>query len=170
MTFIAFWVILFSGRYPEGMFNFVRDYQATSFRLIANFPLLFCDRWAPQDSFTNPHPLRYEADHPESLSRSLLLLKLALFIFGGVSTVYSLVYVYLFFLSIPAWFVILGTGKYPRGLFMHMVGVFEWVARITAWDYLMRDDFSLFGTTQAVKVTVVIAVIVSSVLGLLNFL
>jgi len=63
VTFVAFWVILVTGRYPEGMFNFVKGYMAWSFKIYAYFPLLICDHWFPDAM----HPLKYEADHPKSL-------------------------------------------------------------------------------------------------------
>ena len=41
---------------------------------------------------------------------------------------------------IIAWFAILFTGSYPRGLFDLVVGVFRWDLRVAAYAYLLTTD------------------------------
>ncbi len=56
-------------------------------------------------------------------------------------------YIVLFFLGIAAivsiviaWFVILFTGRYPKGLFDFVVGVFRWCLRVAAYAFLLTTD------------------------------
>jgi hypothetical protein len=56
-------------------------------------------------------------------------------------------YIVLFFLSIGAvfavivaWFAILFTGRYPRGLFDYVVGVGRWCLRVQAYAFLLVTD------------------------------
>jgi hypothetical protein len=56
-------------------------------------------------------------------------------------------YVVLFFLSIGAvfatviaWFAILITGRYPKGLFDYVVGVNRWGLRVSAYAFLLITD------------------------------
>ena len=56
-------------------------------------------------------------------------------------------YIVLFFLGIAAiavvimtWFVILFTGRYPKGFFDYMVGFFRWSLRVAAYAFLLTTD------------------------------
>ena len=67
------------------------------------------------------------------------------------------------------WFAILVRGHYPRSLFSWFVGVFQWTIRVSAWESLLRDEFSLFGTTTKVRVFVVIGLLLIGVGSISNF-
>ena len=45
-----------------------------------------------------------------------------------------------FFAIVIAWFAILITGRYPKGLFNYVVGVFRWSIRVSAYMYLLVTD------------------------------
>jgi uncharacterized membrane protein len=45
-----------------------------------------------------------------------------------------------FFAVIIAWFAILFTGRYPRGLFDYVVGVSRWALRVEAYAMLLVTD------------------------------
>jgi hypothetical protein len=42
--------------------------------------------------------------------------------------------------AIVAWFAILFTGRFPRGLFDYMVGVGRWENRVVAYAFIMTTD------------------------------
>ena len=157
--FLAFWVILFTGRFPVGLFDFVRGFVQYEYRVLAYFPLLLTNHWAPDDV----HPLRIEIDYPdEPYSRLVLLfLKLPSFLLSVVSNLAGFSLFIMFLLSIPAWWLILITGRYPATWFALTPGMLEWNCRVTVWQNLMRDDASLFGTTTPVKVLVGIGLVFS---------
>jgi Domain of unknown function (DUF4389) len=60
-------------------------------------------------------------------------------------------YIVLFFLvlgvlvaKIIAFFAVLFTGRYPRGIFDFVLGVLRWSWRVTAYVYLLRDEYPPF--------------------------
>jgi len=42
--------------------------------------------------------------------------------------------------AIIAWFAILFTGRFPRGLFDYMVGVGRWTDRVSAYAFMLTTD------------------------------
>jgi hypothetical protein len=90
------------------------------------------------------YPVTFDVDYPERLSRWLIFVKwLLAFPHFIVLMLYGIAY---YVTLIIAWFAILFTGRYPRGLFDFAVGLFRWSARVTAYAYLMRDEYPPFGT------------------------
>jgi len=52
-------------------------------------------------------------------------------VFLGIAAIVSIVI---------AWFAILFTGRYPKGLFDFVVGVFRWCLRVAAYAFLLTTD------------------------------
>jgi len=166
VIFISFWAILFTGRYPRECFDFVKGFLEFYYRVIAYFPLLLTNHWRPDSS----HPLRVEIDYPASCSQSVLLfLKVPSFLLGIVSTLAEFVTLVLIVLAIPVWILILVTGRYPANWLPATWSMLQWSCRVTAWQYLLRDDVNLFGTTTPVKTIVGIGLVLSLIFGIANW-
>ena len=135
---IAFWIILFTGKMPKGMFDFVVGFYRWNMRVTAYLSYM-TDKYP---KFTTKvyegDPIVYELEYPESLSRGKLLLK----VFFGVIYVMIPHYVCLMFvgmwagiLGFIAWWVILFTGKYPENWFHFVEGYYRWSARVGLYFY-----------------------------------
>ena len=93
---------------------------------------------APAQSY----PVTYDIQYPQELSRWLIFVKwllaiphlIILYALGIASALVTFV----------AFFAILFTKQYPRGLFDFVVNVNRWSANITAYTFLMRDEYPPF--------------------------
>ena len=137
MTFGPLLMILFRQKYPRWWF----DWNLELLRFIQRvsvYGALMDDRYPSTDEQQSVHlDIRYP-DVPRDLNRWMPLVKWFLAIPH---------YVILFFLGIGAiiavivaWFAILFTGRYPRGLFDYVEGVMRWGNRVTAYAVLLVTD------------------------------
>jgi hypothetical protein len=130
-------MILFRQKYPRWWFDWNRELLRFSNRVGA-YLLLLDDRYPSTDE---QQYVRLDFDYPDvlrDLNRWLPLVKWFLAIPH---------YVVLFFLDIGvlvvvivAWFAILITGRYPRGMFDFIVGVMRWTNRVGAYAFLLITD------------------------------
>lgn len=138
---IAFFAILFTRRFPRGLFDFMVSVTRWNANVGAYIGLLR-DEYPPFDLAPGKYPVTYEVAYPEILSRWLPLVKwflliphyLILLILGMASVIVAVV----------AWFAILFTAQFPRGLFDFQVGVTRWSYRVVAYLYLLRDEYPPF--------------------------
>jgi hypothetical protein len=79
------------------------------------------------------YPVRLEGDPTEPLSRWLWLVKWLLLIPHFICLIF--LWLTLVLAAIAAFFVLLFTGRYPRGLFDWNVGVLRWTWRVSFYGY-----------------------------------
>src|SRR5712692_1296034 len=130
-------MIVFRQKYPRWWFDWNLELLRFSNRIGA-FLALMGDRYPSTDehqavSLDFPYP-----DAKQELNRWLPLIKWLLAIPH---------YILLVFLSIAAvaaviiaWFAILFTGRYPRGLFDFVLGVLRWGNRVAAYAFVLVTD------------------------------
>jgi hypothetical protein len=142
MIVIAWFAILFTGRYPQGLFNFVVGVYRWNANVSA-YTSLLRDEYPPFTMEAGHYPVTFEVDYPERLSRWLIFVKWLLAIPNViVLMVLGLAY---YVTLIIAWFAILFTGRYPSGLFGFGVGVQRWSLRVSAYAvYLFTDKYPPF--------------------------
>ncbi len=133
----ALLMILFRKKYPRWWFDWNVGLTQFSFR-IAAYATLLRDEYPSTDEEQAVHiEIRYP-DVEQELNRWLPLVKWFLAIPHYIVLVFlgtaALVCV------IIAWFAILFTGTYPRGLFNFVVGVHRWSLRVSAYAFLLSTD------------------------------
>jgi len=144
VTFIAFFAILFTKKYPEGLFKFsvgVRRWNAN----VNAYVGLLRDEYPPFSMDAGQYAVAYEVDYPAELSRWLIFVKWLLIIPNLI--VFLLFAIVAALLTIVAWFAILFTGKFPRGLFDFVVGVARWSERANGYTGLFTDKYPPFSTS-----------------------
>ena len=130
-------MILFRQRYPRWWFDFALQFHRFSARVGA-YAALLSDRYP---STVDEQSVHLDIDYPDAehdLNRWLPLVKWLLVIPHLI--VLFFLFIGAFFAVVIAWFAILFTGRYPRGLFNYVVGVGRWALRVTAYATLLVTD------------------------------
>lgn len=130
-------MILFRKKYPRWWFDWNLELTRFSSR-VTLYAALLDDRYPSTDEQQSLHlDLRYP-DVPTELNRWLPLVKWLL----AIPHYFLLVFLSLaaVFCVVIAWFAIVFTGRYPRGLFDFVVGVGRWTLRVAAYAFLLTTD------------------------------
>lgn len=129
-------MLLFRQKYPRWWFDFWVELARFSARVSA-YLFLLTDRYPSTDEEQSVH---LEADYPDAaaLNRWLPLVKWLLAIPHYI--VLAFLGLAVLVVTIIAWFAILFTGTYPRGLFDFVVGVGRWWARVWGYAFLLVTD------------------------------
>ncbi len=137
---IAGFAILFTGRYPRGLFDFAVGLLRWNLRVNV-YTNLMRDEYPPF-SATGDYPARLEIEYPEQLSRWKIFVKwflaiphmIILYGFGMLASAITFV----------AFFVILFTARYPKALFDLVAGYYRWNNRVYAYVLLLTDEYPPF--------------------------
>jgi hypothetical protein len=166
LTVVAFFAILFTGRYPRGIFDFNVGVLRWSWRVgFYSFSALATDRYPPFTLGEVPdYPAQLAVEYPQRpLSRGLVLVKwwllalphyLVVSVFAGGawagwgaandSWTWSSGGGLIDLLVLIAAVVLLFTGRYPRQIFDFVMGMNRWVLRVVAYAALMTDAYPPF--------------------------
>jgi small-conductance mechanosensitive channel len=144
---IAWLALLFTGSWPEGMYNFVSGWSRFSVRLMAYY-LLLTDEYPPFDGGEHPeYPIRLQiAPAKESYSRAKVffryLLAIPIMIVNYVMTLWLLI------LAIAMWFAAVFTGRTGEGLTGATRMPMAYYARANAYLLLLTEDWPPFDPGQ----------------------
>jgi hypothetical protein len=141
ITFVAFFAILFTRKYPDGLFKFAVGIERWRYNVVA-YLLLLRDEYPPFSLDAGNYPLAFDISHPAELSRWLIFIKWLLVIPNMI--VWLVLAIGMYVTTIAAWFAILFTGSYPQSLFKFAAGVLRWGARASAYANLMTDRYPPF--------------------------
>ena len=168
VSVIAFFAILFTGRYPRWLFEFNVGVLRWSWRVgFYSYSALATDQYPPFTLADVPdYPARLDVAYPDHLSRGLVLVKWWLLaipqylvvavLAGGGAAVWSgggkeswaasggLIGV----LVLIAGVALLVTGRYIASLFDLVIGLNRWVYRVMAYTSLMTDTYPPFRLDQ----------------------
>jgi hypothetical protein len=163
VSVIAFFAILFTERYPRGLFDFNVGVLRWWWRVgFYTFDANATDRYPPFALGETDYPATFTVEYPERLSRGLVLVKwwllaiphyvlVGMFVGSGtgfgwdkgneaVSYAGGLVFVLVLFAVIALLF----TGRYPRGIFDFVLGLNRWTFRVVVYAALMTDRYPPF--------------------------
>ncbi len=162
-TIIAFFAILFTGRYPRSLFDYTVGVVRWTWRVaFYATSAIGTDRYPPFTLRSADYPADFDVAYPPRLSRGLVLVKwwllaiphyLIIAVIGGglqgpfVGTLGSALGGFgslVFVLVVIAGFSLLFTRRYPPGIFDLVMGLNRWVFRVHAYVALMTDVYPPF--------------------------
>jgi hypothetical protein len=169
LSVVAFFAILFTGRYPHSIFEFNVGVLRWSWRVAYYaYGALGTDRYPPFTLHDVPdYPTHLDVEYPQHLSRGLVLVKwwllaiphyivVGLFLGGAgyvvtggaddESAAWGTGLIGL--LVLIAGVILLFTGRYPERLFDLILGLNRWVLRVAGYAGLMTDKYPPFSLDQ----------------------
>jgi hypothetical protein len=146
LGFIAWWAVLFTGKYPRGFFDFQVNLMRWSTRLNARL-LNLADGYPAFGQSALDEKIVFNVTYPENLSRGLLVLRLffaTLYVYipHGFCLFFRMIAVYV--VMFIAWWAVLFTGEYPKGMHNFVVGTLRWAARVNLYMSFMSDRYPPF--------------------------
>ena len=149
LSFISFWIILFTGRYPQSFFEYqvgLIQWQirvrARQYNLTDGYPAFGID--------SREEAITVEIPYPESISRGMVIVRA---LFGVIYVVIPHGFVLLFVTigvvisAFIGWWIILFTGQLPIGIHNFIVGYFRWTTRVSLYLSNMTDVYPPFSLT-----------------------
>jgi hypothetical protein len=139
---ISWFAVLFTGRYPEGLFNFMVGVMRWGVRVVA-YQFLLTDQYPPFSLDDDPsYPVRLQVDYPPRIARWRPLVNWLLVFPASIAG--AVIFLIGYFAVLLAWFAILFTGKIPQGLFNTIAVALRWSMRVNAFTYWMTEAYPPF--------------------------
>jgi len=146
LGFISWWIILFTGRYPQSFFEYqvgvlrwAMRIRARMFNLSDGYPAFGID--------SKDEAITLEVEYPERLSRGTLLLRTFFgWLYVGIPHGFCLYFLALAVLvaNFIGFWIILFTGKLPEGIHNFAVGFLRWGTRVGLYISNMTDTYPPF--------------------------
>lgn len=163
---LAGWIaVFFRRKYPAWLFSATSGVAGYNAR-VWSYGALLTDRFPSFEPSGSPVHLEFDEPPNDHLSRwRVLLWKLVLLVPHAV--VLSFLMIAVFVVVFIAWFAILFTGTYPRGMFAFVTGIQRWYWRVFAYLASFNDRYPPFGLAAEAGPASNASTITGGVIGLL---
>jgi hypothetical protein len=138
LILVGFFAILFTKKWPRELFDFMVQIQRWTMNTVVYALALQRDEYPPFSGEAGEYPVRLEVDYDESLSRWLIFVKWLLILPHLIILTFLAIAAYV--VVFIAFFAILFTGSYPRGMFDFVTGVLRWSVRVYAYGHWLVTD------------------------------
>jgi len=146
LQFLAFWAVLFTGKYPQSWFEFQVDIQRWVARVTSAL-LNMRDEYPAIGRKAVDPAVNVSVEYPASLSRGLLILRVLFgVIYVGIPHGICLIGrgIAAAVVAFIAWWAQLFTGRYPEKMFEFVLGTYRWGFRVGAYLSFLTDQYPAF--------------------------
>ena len=146
----AWFAMVFTGRYPEGIYNFIAGFVRNSTR-VSSYMYLVTDAYPPFNGQPDDaYPVRVHIGPPkESYSRAKAFFRLILAI-PAMIIVYAL-QILAGIMAFLGWFAILFTGKMPKS-FQDLLDLsMRYMTRANAYYFLITEEYPPISEPQQIE-------------------
>ena len=142
---LAIWAAVLVRQYvPHWMFDFQVALMRFEVRA-GGYLALLTDQFP---AFEGEYPINFDVRYPDRLSRwKVAIWKIITSIPHFI--ILSFLFLAALVVVVIAWFAILFTGRYPRGLHGFVAGVFRWSLRVQAYIFSLTDEYPPFSLKPA---------------------
>jgi Domain of unknown function (DUF4389) len=130
-------MLVFRRKYPRWWYDWNLELTRFATRVVA-YLFLMDDRYPATDAEQAVHVEFPYPDAERDVSQFMPLVKWLLVIPHAIVLVFLSIGA--LFAAIFAWFAIVFTGRYPRGLFDYVEGVLRWHLRVQAYAFILVTD------------------------------
>ena len=142
LTFLQWFVVLFTGKRHEGMWKLQNAWLGYAARVYSYVGLMY-DKWPNIGTEPNGEPTSYSFQYEAPANRVSNFFRIIWIIPAAIVGI--AVGIAASVLVVICWFVILFTGNQPRGMFDLLARVHSYMVQLNAYGMLMTDDYPRFG-------------------------
>jgi hypothetical protein len=146
LSFVTFWVVLFTGKFPESIFKFQIAFNNWGLRVMASLSNLI-DGYPAFFPKGTSDKVKLEVPRPDRVRRGLVIVRL---LFGPIYVMIPHGFCLYFRLiatgvmQFLAWWAVLFTGTYPSRWHAFNVGTQRWSTRIGLYLGYFTDEYPKF--------------------------
>ena len=133
---VQWFIILFTGKRNEAIWNLQRDYLAYAARTYSYYGLMF-DKWPNIGPEPKGEPTQFSFDYQAEANRLTNFFRFIWLIPTLIVAIFVLTVAFVF--TVLSWFAIIVTGRQPRALFGFLSKTHAFMVHLTACGLLMSD-------------------------------
>ena len=146
IQFLSFWILLFTGKWNKGFFDYIVKYNRYTLRVQSRLMNL-ADGYPEFGLNGSDTQTSYDVKYQEEVNRGSVLVR---FFFGffyvliphGIALMFMMIGVY--FCTFIAFWSILFTGNYPKGMFDFVVKTLRWAQRVGNYMTFLTHEYPKF--------------------------
>jgi hypothetical protein len=147
LNYVAFFMILFTGKLPKFYFDFILGYFRWNTKLTSSLNGMVDGYPSFGFDLDEDKKIEYTLDYVEKYSRGQLLLVTFFSWLYVIIPHYFILFFRLIWGGILTWlafWVVIFTGKYPAGWHKFNVATYRWIERVNQYIYFIRTEYPPF--------------------------